>query len=194
MNKCNCECKATDIVVLIDRSGSMTGMEEETIGAFNAFIEEQKKLKDKAFLTLILFDNQYETVYYRADLVNVGRLNSEKYTTRGSTSMYDAIGRTINDITNANKSDKVIFLIQSDGQENTSVEFTGKQIKKLINAKEKRGWDFQFVGTGIDAFEEGAKFGMKQDKTVSLSKTAEGMRSYSNVIGAASTAYRTKQF
>lgn len=189
---CNKEDQLVDIVVLVDRSGSMFGMEDETIGALNAFIKEQKKLPGEARLTTVFFDNQYDIIHNLVDLQDVDPITRDEYFCRGATSMYDAIGRAICSIQVHNKSNKVVFLIQSDGQENTSVEYTATQIKTLIKAKEDQGWDFTFIGTGVDAMVEGSKYGMDMNKCFTLDKTAAGMRNYGTTMSVSSTEYRSK--
>lgn len=189
----NCEVVGVvDIVVLIDRSGSMADMEAETIGAFNAFLKDQKAVEGEAVLTLVLFDNSEEVICYRKPLRDVKPLTSEIYYTRGSTSLYDCMGGLMCAISYANQSDKAIFLIQSDGMENTSVNYSGSQIRKMIAEKEELGWDFQFIGTGIDAIQEGAKFGLQASKCMSIDKTTRGFELYGSTISSTSTTYRSK--
>ena len=181
-----------DIVVLIDRSASMSGMEDETVGAFNSFLADQKKVEGEAVLTLVLFDHQEEIIHFQTPLNQIEPLTRSVYTIGGNTSMYDCLGNVMSAMKYANKSGKVIFLIQSDGQENTSQLYNGSRIKKMISEGEEAGWDFEFIGTGIDAITEGAKFGLAAGKCMSVGKTTRGFETYGSTISTTSTTYRGK--
>lgn len=181
-----------DIVVLIDKSMSMHGMEEETIGAFNGFLKEQLEVEGEAVLTLILFDHEAVAPYFRVPLNLIEDLTLETYQVRGSTAMYDAIGSAIEVMNLASQSNEVIFLIQSDGQENCSKRYGGDALSRTIAEKEKLGWDFQFIGTGIDAIKEGSKFGMRSGGCASVLKSAEGFDAYGATMTLNTTSYRTK--
>lgn len=152
--------KNTEIVFLIDRSGSMSGLENDTIGGYNSFIKEQKKLEGKVKLTTVLFDNDYELLHDKVDIKTVKSLTNKEYFVRGSTSLFDAIGITINNISKYQKNSKVIFVITTDGMENSSREYTREQINKLI--KSKIDWEFLFLGANIDAYAEGTSLGIKK--------------------------------
>ncbi|MCP3921282.1 MAG: VWA domain-containing protein [Desulfobacterales bacterium] len=178
-----------DVVVLIDKSASMGGMEEETIGAFNSFLQEQRNLEIEAYLTLILFDHEKECIYFREPLDRAEELTSNIYKVRGNTAMYDCMGLAIEAIALANKSDNVLFLIQSDGQENSSRMYSGSNIKQLISDSEKAGWQFNFIGTGIDAFEEGSKFGLRANSCLSVAKSARGFETYGATMDCCTKAY-----
>ncbi|MCP4392711.1 MAG: VWA domain-containing protein [Alphaproteobacteria bacterium] len=182
-----------DIVVLIDKSASMGGMEEETIGAFNAFLKEQKQVDGNALLTLVLFDHEKECLHFREHLENIENLTTNTYSVRGNTSLYDCIGSVIETMLFSTKSNNVIFLIQSDGQENTSKLYSSSHVTRLIKDCEKLGWEFQFIGTGIDAIAEGSKFGMKATACLSVAKSDIGFQEYSTTIDCCTKAYRAKQ-
>lgn len=195
MSKCktkcpNCDCDVVDIVLIVDRSGSMGNIAVETIGALNAFIEAQKEVEGEAVLTLVLFDDGYEVLYDRVDIQDVEPITDKQYFVRGMTAMYDAIGKCLGNILGKNESGRVIVQIQSDGQENASKEFTGSMIKSIIKERESEGWDINFLGTGIDAIAEGAKFGLDAGSTMTLSADAAGMRSYSSAMVGSVTSYR----
>jgi len=175
-----------DIVAVIDRSGSMHPLVSETIGALNDFIDTQKKLPGKAKFTLVLFDNKVETPYDRVDIQDVETITKETYFTRGLTALYDAIGTAIKDVSKRNRSGKVIVLIQTDGAENASQEFTKDAIKTMVDEKTDKGWEFHFVGTGIEAM--GETIGILNNSTVG--KSAAGMRAMSNTYSASATSYR----
>lgn len=170
--------KNLDLVFLIDRSGSMHGSETDTIGGFNSFIEKQKEKDFDVNVTVILFDNQYEVLYKRKDIGDVTKLTSEEYFVRGSTALLDAIGRTITTL-DREVSDKVLFVIMTDGMENASVEFSKSQIRDMIDS---RSWEFIFIGADIDSYAEAAKIGIRKSRTANYRKSNEGVeRLYDSV-------------
>ncbi len=184
--------EVVDIVVLIDKSASMGGMEEETIGAFNAFLKEQKQVEGEALLTLVLFDHEKECIHFREPLDNIENLTPNIYHVRGNTSLYDCIGSVIETMEFATKSNHVIFLIQSDGQENTSRLYSSSHVTRLIKNAEKSGWEFQFIGTGIDAIVEGNKFGLRSNSCLSVAKNDIGFQEYGTTINCCTTDYRER--
>jgi uncharacterized protein YegL len=157
----------TEIVVILDRSGSMNGLERETIGGYNSFIEKQKKEDSEAILTTILFDNEYEILHDRVNLREIELITTEDYYTRGMTALLDAIGKSIQDtnikISNLKEEDKpgkVIFVITTDGYENASKEFSHEKIKELVEKQKNEGWEFIFFGANIDTFETARGIGI----------------------------------
>lgn len=178
--------KTVEIVCVLDRSGSMAGLEKDVIGGFNSFIEEQRKVKGKARVTLAIFDTQYTLVYDRIKLKNVPELTSEVYWPRGGTALNDAIGTTI---ANLKKGSKGIFLIQTDGEENASQEYTNDSIKRLVSKKEKKGWNFIYLGADIDAFGEGMSRGF--GNTVGYAKTVVGNKDMYGAVSAMAFTTRT---
>lgn len=158
----------TEIICILDRSGSMSTMAEEVINSFNHFISQQKELpitsnNDK--LTLVLFDNEYELVHDRIPLSTTPKLTSSTFYVRGMTALNDAIGKTINNVGRHKRN--VVVLIQTDGLENSSREYKSEQIKNLIKEKENLGWEFNFVGAGLDAFNQGAQqYGVRNSNFV----------------------------
>lgn len=177
--------KTTHIICILDRSGSMASIAPEVIGGFNNFIDEQKKIEGKAKVTLVLFDDQYEVLHDKVDLKKVGILTEDQYYTRGMTAMNDAIGKTINTL---KKKKKAIVLIQTDGAENASQEYTSADIKTLINDKSKKGWDFQFLGADIDAVTSGNNIGIA--KTLDFAKTKYGYRQAFTSMSVETANYR----
>lgn len=173
---------ATHIVFVLDRSGSMGGLENDVIGGFNSFLRDQKKLKGKAKMTVVLFDDRYEVLINAIDLQLVPEITSKEYFVRGMTALLDAVGKTINVVKDASKKkDKIIFLINTDGLENYSREFTSKKvIADMIKECEKeRKWKFVFFGAGIDAFAEGGSIGINAVST------------YTHTGGGTQAAYAT---
>jgi uncharacterized protein YegL len=172
----------TEIIFLLDRSGSMGGLERDTIGGFNAFIDNQKKLEGKTLVTGVLFDDQYEVVWNGVDAEKV-KLTAEEYYVRGCTALLDAIGKTILDVgyrlskTNeGNRPGKVIFVITTDGFENASREFTYKKVKELIkHQQEKYNWDFIFLGANIDAEREADNLGIHSQSAFSFEASEVGV-------------------
>ena len=160
----------TEIIFLLDRSGSMSGLEKDTIGGFNAFIEKQCELDGEVSLTTVLFDDEYEILWDGIDATGA-KLTKEHYYVRGSTALLDAVGKTILDvdrrlvkITEELKPGKVIFVITTDGMENASREFTHEKVKKLISLQEeKQKWEFIFIGANMDAAKEASSLGIQAE-------------------------------
>ena len=169
--------KEMDIVFLLDRSGSMGGLESDTIGGYNSYLEKQKDKNAK--VTTVLFDDQYEILHDRVDIKKVKKLTNDEYYVRGCTALLDAIGKTINYIDSC-KPKKVIFVITTDGLENASREFNKKQIKKLI--KKHENWEFIYIGAGIDSYAEGSSIGIRESN---ISNYVKDKRGTSKLFGAA---------
>lgn len=166
----------TEIIFLLDRSGSMAGLEEDTIGGYNSFLKKQKELGDNLIITTILFDDKYEILYNGVDVDNA-TLNNENYYVRGCTALLDAIGKTIS-LVKRREHNKVIFVITTDGMENSSCEFNRSQIKKIISEQENEfGWEFLFFGANIDVEEEGESLGIKESSRFVFQATSKGYSS-----------------
>lgn len=159
-----------DIVFLLDRSGSMRGIEQDTIGGYNSYIESQKNNNVK--VTTVLFDDKYEMVNNREDIKNIKELTNETYYVRGCTALLDAIGKTINYM-DCQKSKKVMFIITTDGLENASKEYNRSQIKELIEGHSN--WEFMYIGADIDSYSEGSSIGIKRDNISSYKKDRKGV-------------------
>ena len=161
----------TELVFILDRSGSMTGLERDTIGGFNSMIEKQKGVEGEALVSTVLFDNQMEVIHDRVKLSDIPKLTRKEYFTRGSTALLDAIGHSIKHIENIYKyareediPEKTLFMVTTDGYENASREFSYNDVKKLIDDKKANSnWDFVFIGANIDAVNEASKFGISKD-------------------------------
>ena len=173
-----------DVVFILDRSGSMGGLESDTIGGFNSMLEKQRKIEGKAFITTVLFDDQYELLHDRVNIAKVNNITEKEYFVRGSTALLDAIGKTIakkklfKDTLGKNeKADKVLFVIITDGLENASKEYNSSTVKKLIETqKEKYGWEFLFLGANIDAIETANTIGISAERAVNYKSDSIGTK------------------
>jgi hypothetical protein len=172
----------TEIIFLIDRSGSMGGLETDTIGGFNAFIKKQKQMEGDTIVTTVLFDDKYELLWNGIDAEKV-KLSNKEYFVRGSTALLDAIGKTIIDVgyrlsgmREEHRPAKVIFVITTDGMENASREFTYGKVKDLIKHQQKKyDWEFIFLGANIDATTEAGNIGISQDNAFSYEASKDGV-------------------
>ena len=161
----------TELVFILDRSGSMAGLEGDTIGGFNAMLEKQRKEPGEAVISTVLFDNETEVIHDRIPLDRVPRLTEKEYYVRGCTALLDAVGGAIHHIGNVHKyareedrPEKTLFVITTDGMENASRRYTYDKVKAMIERqRETYGWEFLFLGANIDAAREAARFGIRVD-------------------------------
>lgn len=186
------EMNETEIVVIIDRSGSMAGKEEDVIGGYAQLVEDQKKLPGECRWTTVLFDDQYEVLLSGAAIGDVPPL---EYSVRGMTALHDAIGRTVKlvgeRLHQENFQGKVIVAIMTDGCENASKEYTLQQVRDMITHQEsKYGWEFLYFGANQDAFEEGTKYGMKAQNIANYEASKQGTRDAFAAMNATVTDYR----
>lgn len=190
----------TEIIFLLDRSGSMEGLESDTIGGFNSFIANQSKQKGKTIVTVVLFDDKYEILWNGIDAEKV-KLTNKEYFVRGSTALLDAVGKTILDVgvrlSNTNENErpgKVIFVITTDGMENSSCEFTHNKVKQLIkHQQEKYSWEFIFLGANIDAAKEADTIGICADNAYNYEASKSGVESMYRMACAAVSEKRCKK-
>ena len=171
----------TEMVFILDRSGSMNGLEADTIGGFNGMLEKQKKEEGEAIITTVLFDDQYELIHDRFNINAVDKMTDKEYYVRGCTALLDAMGSTIQKIINVQKhlpeceqAEHVIFVTITDGYENASCEYTYRDVKKMIEAQKEKGWEFMFLGANIDAVAEAEKFGIEADRAVQYHSDSVG--------------------
>ncbi len=177
----------TELVFILDRSGSMSGFEADTIGGFNSTIERQKEGEGKVYVSTVLFDNVSEVLHDRVDINDIKPMTRNDYEVRGCTALLDAIGGAIHHIGNIHKyarkedvPEHTIFIITTDGMENASRRYTSNEIKEKIKRQsEKYGWEFIFLAANIDAVETAENIGIRSDRAANYNQTKEGVkRSY----------------
>lgn len=172
----------TEIVFILDRSGSMAGLEEDTIGGFNSMIQKQQGEAGEAFVSTVLFDNHSEVIHDRVDIRKVQPLTRKEYYVRGCTALLDAVGKAIHHIGNVHKyareedrPEKTLFVITTDGMENASREYSYDKVRKMIaRQKERYDWEFLFLGANIDAAKEAARFGISEDRAANYHADRQG--------------------
>lgn len=184
--------KSTELVFILDRSGSMNGLERDTIGGFNGMIERQKDEKQNVNVTTVLFDDQVEVIHDRFPIEIIQPLSEREYYVRGCTALLDAIGEAIEKIDNVQKhlpdnykAEKVIFVITTDGLENSSEHYSYEQIRRMISAKKECGWEFLFLGANIDAGKEAEKIGVSRNRSVTYENDSEGVAINFSAVGKA---------
>ena len=171
----------TELVFILDKSGSMSGLESDTIGGFNSLIKKQKGESGEAVVTTVMFNHTIEVKHDRVDLKKVKALTSKDYSVSGCTALLDAVGSSIDSISATHKKlgddapEKTVFIITTDGMENSSKEYTYDKVKKLITKQKKKGWEFLFLGANIDVAAEARRFGIDSDKAVKYSCDREGV-------------------
>lgn len=173
-----------DVVFLLDRSGSMSGIEKDTIGGYNSYIGSQRGKNVK--VTTILFDDKYEVLHNREDVDNIKKLTNKEYYVRGCTALLDAIGKTIREMEDKNPN-KVIFIITTDGYENASTKYNKSQIKELISVH--KDWKFMYIGADIDSYSEGRSLGIKDEFIANYKKTDRGISKLYNALTTASKLF-----
>ncbi len=172
----------TELVFILDRSGSMSGLEKDTIGGFNSMIEKQKKQDGECFVSTVLFDNDSQVIHDRVKLSEIKPMTEDDYYVRGCTALIDAIGGAIHHIGNIHKYARpedvpahTMFIITTDGMENASHRYTFDRVKAMIeNQKSKYGWEFLFIGANIDAVETAARYGISSDRAVNYNADSKG--------------------
>ena len=172
----------TEIVFILDRSGSMSGLESDTIGGYNSLLAKQKKEEGEVIVSTVLFDDVQEVLHDRVDLAKMKPITEKEYYVRGCTALLDAVGGAIHHIGNVHKyareedrPEKTLFIITTDGMENSSRRYSYDKVKKMVERqKEKYGWEFLFLGANIDAIEVAGRFGISADRAVNYECDAVG--------------------
>ena len=172
----------TELVFILDRSGSMEGLEKDTIGGFNSMLKKQKKQEGEVNVTTVLFDDEIDIIHDRFPISAVKNLTDNDYYVRGCTALLDAVGSTVKKVENIQKrlpdelrAENIIFVITTDGYENASQEYTANMVKKMIGKNQERGWQFIFLGANIDAVSEAEKIGIKRTHAVSYKNDSKGV-------------------
>ena len=172
----------TELVFILDRSGSMAGLEGDTIGGFNGMIEKQKCEPGEAYVSTVLFDNVSEVIHDRVDIQKIEPMTNRDYYVRGCTALLDAVGEAIHHIGNIHKyareedrPEKTLFVITTDGMENASRKYSYEKVRSMIQRQqEKHGWEFIFLGANIDAAKEAARFGISEDRAANYHADHKG--------------------
>jgi len=189
----------TELVFILDRSGSMAGLEKDTIGGFNAMIEKQRGEAGGAYVSTVLFDNCSQVIHDRVALSDVPKLTEKEYYVRGCTALLDAVGGAIHHIGTVHKyareedrPEKTLFVITTDGMENASRRYTYEKVKQMITRqKEQYGWEFLFLGANIDAAKEAARFGIAPDRAADYHADAQGTAVIYEAMSDAVSSVRT---
>lgn len=188
----------TELVFILDKSGSMSGLKKDTIGGYNAMLEQQRKVDGECVITTVLFDNRYALLHDRIDIRAIQSISEKEYFVGGSTALLDAIGKTIHKIGTAQKNtaedyraEKVMFVIITDGEENASRHYSSVQVKEMIQRqKERYGWEFIFLGANIDAVETAGRFGIGADRAVDYVPDGEGTELNFRMMSETAAAFR----
>jgi len=187
-----------ELVFLLDKSGSMSGLEADTIGGYNSMLTKQQAVEGECHLTTVLFDNNYELLHDRIDIKAVSAITEKEYQVGGSTALLDAIGMAIQKIGNVQentaddyRAEKVMFVIITDGEENSSREYSAQKVKAQIERqKAKYGWEFIFLGANIDAVETASRFGISADRSQNYHADSEGVEINFRVMSEAVATFR----
>lgn len=188
----------TELVFILDRSGSMAGLERDTIGGFNAMIERQKKLDGKVLVSTVLFDSDVEVLHDRKDLREIGAMTEREYSVGGCTALLDAIGGAIHHIGNVHKyarpedvPEHTMFIITTDGMENASCEYDSEKVKKMIRRQEEQyGWEFLFVAANIDAVQTAEHIGIRRERAANYDANPMGTEKLYRMMSDTVACYR----
>ena len=181
----------TELVFILDRSGSMSGLESDTIGGFNGMLTQHRSEGGDVLVSTVLFDHENEVIHDRVRVADVPTLTSKEYYTRGCTALLDAMGDAIHHIKNVHKyarpedrPARTMFIITTDGMENSSTRYTADQVRAMVKQQEEAGWEFVFLGANIDAAEEAGAIGVDRENAVTYSNTHTGVRANYDAVSA----------
>jgi hypothetical protein len=191
----------TDITIILDRSGSMSSVKDDTIGGFNNFLSEQQKVEGEASLSLVQFDDQYEVLYLDKDIQAAARLTEETFQPRGMTALYDAVGRTVNAtgqrlaaLPETERPDRVLLVIMTDGFENASREFSGAQIGEMIrHQQDVYSWQFMFIGANQDAVLSAREIGIQEGAALTYAANSDGTQIAYSMIASKVRNFRVSK-
>jgi len=191
----------TEIVFILDRSGSMHGLEKDTIGGFNSMLDKQKKLDGQAYVSTVLFDDESKVIHDRKAIRDIAPMTDRDYSVGGCTALLDAVGGAIHHIGNVHKyastedrPQKTLFVIITDGEENASREYTYEKVKHMITRQqEKYGWEFMFLGANIDAAKEAARYGIREEMAANYICDERGTALNYSAVGAALSSMRANR-
>jgi uncharacterized protein YegL len=191
----------TELVFILDKSGSMSGLESDTIGGFNSMLDKQQKKPGEALVTTVLFDNNYCLLHDRVTIKKMKPITDKQYYVEGSTALLDAVGKTINKISNAHKNtadderpEKTMFVIITDGMENASVEYSYRKVKAMVELqKAEFCWEFIFLGANIDAAQTAARFGVNVDRAVNYHADSDGLKTSYDAVTCAVSEMRANK-
>lgn len=191
----------TELVFILDRSGSMSGLEKDTIGGFNSMIEKQKKEDGVCYVSTLLFDDRCEVLHDRVKLSDISPMTEDDYFVRGSTALLDALGGAIKHIGNIHKyarsedvPENTLFVITTDGMENASHKYTAEKIKQMIERQQKKyGWEFIFIGANIDAVTTAKNYGIAPERAVNYTADSRGTNALFSSVGKAVCAVRSRK-
>lgn len=185
----------TEIVCILDRSGSMSGIIGDMIGGFNTFLEEQKQLSDECYITIALFDDHYSLLYDKVDIKKIKPITKSDWIPRGTTALYDAIGKTINTLNERyikeGRPDKILVCIVTDGYENASHEYNNTSVKNLINDKEKDDWAFLYLAANQNSFDVGTRMGFSGGNTLNFNASSSGSEYVNKSLSTMSKKFRS---
>ena len=190
----------TELVFIIDRSGSMSGLESDTIGGFNSLVKKQKKEDGQCYVSTVLFSDRSKVIHDRVSISDIKEMTEDDYCPNGCTALIDAIGGAIKHISSVHRyirpedvPEHTMFVITTDGLENSSHKYSSKEVKKMVREKEKEGWEFLFIGANIDSVETAQSFGISSDRAVNYHADSKGTEIlYESVCAQVSNVRKNK--